>query len=130
MIAFLQGADFVPSLLNLAHKLQANYPWNAIPERFHTNTDVGNAYGRVGIRFATKDWKPWLTVGFLYDVSDHRVTLVNSEKGIDLLLRIEAYPKHTKNLGPALEVLKAKQNELKKTAPSVLLKGERGNGNS
>ena len=130
MAAFLQAADFVKSLLNLAHKLQANYPWDAIPQRFHANNYVHDAWGRVGIRFETKDWKPAITVGFLYDESDHRVTLVNRDKGIDLLLRIEAMPKHTKNLGPALDVLKAKQKELKRTAASVLLKGERGNGNA
>ena len=89
-----------------------------------------DAYGRVGIRFETKDWRPAITVGFLYDESNHRVTFVNRDKGIDLLLRIEAFPKHTKNLGSALDVLKTKQNELKQTAPSVLLRGERGNGNA
>jgi hypothetical protein len=130
MAAFLQAADFVKSLLNLAHKLQANYPWDGIPQRFHANNYVHDAWGRVGIRFETKDWKPAITVGFLYDESDHRVTLVNRDKGIDLLLRIEAMPKDTKNLGPALDVLKAKQKELKRTAASVLLKGERGNGNA
>ena len=46
------------------------------------------------------------------------------------MLRIEAMPKDTKNIQPAADVLQAKRTELKKNASSVLLKGERGNGNS
>jgi hypothetical protein len=66
----------------------------------------------------------------MYDVRDHRVAFVNPDKGIDLLLRIEADPKHTKNIQPALEVLKDKRKELQEGAASVLFKGERGNGNN
>lgn len=130
MTAFLQVSDFVQSLKNLAHKIDTNYPWAAIPERYYANRDVNDAYERVAIGFGTKDWRPAITVGFLYDVKDHRVTLVNRDKGIDLLLRIEAEPKSSRNIQPALDVLKAKREQLKNTAASVLLKGERGNGNS
>jgi hypothetical protein len=84
----------------------------------------------VGIRFETEEWKPALTVGFLYDVTDHKVVFVDRARGIDLLLRIEAMPKDTKNIQPTLDVIRAKRSELKKTASSVLLKGERGNGNA
>ncbi len=130
MKAFLEASDFVLSLLNLAHKLHMNYSWDAIPRRFFAENYVHDAYGRVAIRFETEAWKPALTVGFLYDEKDHRVTFVNRDKGIDLLLRIEAEPKNTKNLQPALDVLDEKREQLKKTAASVLLKGERGNGNN
>ncbi len=131
MTAFLQASDFVESLLSLIHKLDTNFPLDAaIPHRFHDYKQIHDAYGRVAIRFATKDWKPFLSVGFMYDVRDHRVVFVNPDKGIDLLLRIEADPKHTKNIQPALDVLKEKRKELQKTAASVLFKGERGNGNN
>jgi hypothetical protein len=130
MRAFLRASDFMKSLLNLANKLNVNYSWDVIPKRFHASNYVHDAYGRVGIRFETEEWRPALTVGFLYDETDHKVKLVNRDKGIDLLLRIEAEPKNTKNIQPVLDVLEAKRKELKKTAASVLLKGERGNGNA
>jgi hypothetical protein len=131
MKAFLQTSDFVGSLLNLANKLNTGYAVEAnVPTRFHEYRQVHDAYGRVGIRFATKEWKPFLSFGFLYDVRDHRVALVNPDRGIDLLLRIEADPVYTKSIQPALDVLKEKRKTLLDTAASVLLKGDRGNGNN
>ena len=55
MAAFVQAADFVKSLYNRVHKLHAHYSWDVIPQRFHANAYVHDAYGRVGIRFETKD---------------------------------------------------------------------------
>jgi hypothetical protein len=130
MRAFLHASNFLKSLLSMASKLRYNYPWTVIPKRFHAKTRVHDAYGRVGIRFETDEWKPALTVGFLYDETNHKVKLVNREKGIDLLLRIEAEPENTRNIQPALAVLNDKRKALLKTAASVLLKGERGNGNA
>jgi hypothetical protein len=130
MKAFLQASDFVQSLTSLAHKLHANYSWDTIPSRFMAANYVRDAYGRVGIRFETEAWKPAITVGFLYDERDHRVTFVNREKGIDLLLRIEADPKDTKQIQPVLDILAKKRSRLGESAASVLLKGERGNGNT
>jgi hypothetical protein len=130
MRAFLQASEFIKSLMNMANKLQTDYSWDCIPDRFHASTFVHDAYGRVGIRFETKAWKPALTVGFLYDVTDHKVAFANRDRGIDLFLRIEAMPKDTRNIQSALNVLQAKRSELRKTASSVLLKAERGNGNA
>lgn len=130
MKAFLQASDFLKTLKNMANKLNTNFPWEVIPKRFHADTYVEDRYGRVAIRFETKDWRPGVAVGFLYDGGgDHKVALVNPEKGIDLLLRIEAYPKDTNNIEAAMTVLKEKRKELRKTRASVLLKGEPGNGN-
>jgi len=133
MIKFPPQAFYLESLLIFAHKLNNNYSWEAIPKRFHAYNYVHKAYGRVGIRFETKKWKPSITVGFLYDVKDHKVSLVSPDKGIDLLLRIEAYPKDTNDtqiFQHVLNVLNEKRNDLLRLpAKSVLLKGERGNGN-
>ncbi len=129
MRAFLQASDFRKSLQNMANKLLANYSWEVIPKRYE-RIYVQDAYGRVVIRFETEQWRPGLALGFLYDESDHRVKLVNRDKGIDLMLRIETYPKYTKDLQPALAILGEKRKVLKRTAASVLLKGERGNGNA
>lgn len=70
-----------------------------------------------------------MAVGFLYDGNDHKVNLINPERGIDLFLRIEACPEDTRNFQPTSAVLKGKRAALQKTAASVLLKGEPGNGN-
>jgi hypothetical protein len=129
MKAFLQASDFIRSLENLVNKLRLDYSWDGIPKRFLAETYVHTAYGRVGIRFETPDWRPALTVGLLYDTTDHKVAFINPERGIDLMLRIEAEPKNTTTIQPALDVLNKKRTELRKTAASVLLKGERGNGN-
>ena len=129
MRAFLGASGFLDSLLNLANRLNDGYPWDAIPARFHAVNDVHHGYGRVCIRFGTEGWKPAVVVGFLYDEADHKVTFVNREKGIDLFLRIEAWPKDTKAIQPVLDVLAEKRKLVKASAASVLLKGERGNGN-
>ena len=97
MIKSSTPASYLESLLIFAQKLKNNYSWEVIPKRFHAYISARKGYGRVGIRFETKNWKPAITVGFLYDVTDHRVTLVNPDKGIDLLLRIEALPQDTED---------------------------------
>lgn len=130
MTAFLNAADFKNQLRNMAHKLKEDFEWPAIPKRFHSDVTVHDGYGRTAVRFATSDWKPWLSIGFLYDVSDHKVAFVNRDKGIDLLLRIEAMPNLTKELNPGIQVLRKKQTALLAAgAPSALLKGDSGNGN-
>lgn len=131
MRGFLQATDFLKSLSNIANRLndKANYSWDVIPKRFHALRYVHDAWGRVGIRFETKDWRPALTVGFLYDEKDHKVTFIDESRGIDLLLRIEAEPQETTFIEPVVAILQAKRKALRKTAASVLLKGEPGNGN-
>ena len=130
MQAFLKAGDFLNSLQSLANKLNTNFSWEVIPKRFHANRYVHDAYGRVAIRFETPDWKPAMSLGFLHDESDHGVSFVDRNRGIDLLLRIEVEPRNSKNAQPALDVLAEKRKALNKTAASVLLKGERGNGNN
>ena len=124
MRAYLDASDFIATLLNYANKLNDNYSWEAIPQRFHAVKEVRDRWGRVGIRFRTTDWRPFLTVGFLHDGPDHRVTLVDRQRGIDLLLRIEAEPEDTEAIEPVVDVLREKRKSLKETAASVLLKGE------
>jgi hypothetical protein len=128
--AFLEAAGFLESLMNFAQKLNTQYTWDVIPKRFFARNYVHDACGRVGIRFETEDCRPAMTLGFLHDESDHRVTFINRERGIDLLLRIEAMPKDTRGIQPVLDVLAGKRQELRKTAASVLLKAEPGNGNN
>ncbi|MFH0938736.1 MAG: hypothetical protein V1899_05590 [Planctomycetota bacterium] len=130
MQAFLIAGGFENSLMSLTNKLNTNFSWEVIPKRFHAKRYVHDAYGRVAIRFETPDWKPAMSLGFLYDEKDHRVSFVDRNRGIDLLLRIEVEPRNSMNAQPALDVLDEKRCVLNKAAASVLLKGEYGNGNN
>jgi len=129
MKAFLDASGFLESLKRFANRLNTDYPWEILPERFLAVRDVKDSWGTAKICFETIGWKPAIWLGFLYDTADHKVDLINRDKGIDLLLRIVAEPRDTKNIQPVLNILEAKRKELRKTAASVLLKGERGNGN-
>jgi hypothetical protein len=131
MKAYPQASDCMDSLKNLANKLHTDYSWKAIPQCFFASNGVYDAWGRVAIRLATEGKRPVMALGFLYDGEiDHKVTLINPDKGFDLLLRIEASPgKNQSSILPVLDLLKAKRDELKQKAASVLCKGDSGNGN-
>jgi len=129
MTSFLRASSFLGHLASLANRLNDGYPWDAVPERFHFYKYVKDAYGRVAIRFETDGWRPGLTLGLLYDGSDLQVPLINPERGIDLLLRIEAEPKNLKDVQPVLAVLGQKRDELAASSASVAMKGERASPN-
>lgn len=129
MQAYLLSNDFEQSLMRATEKLSSEHEWNIIPARFHPHKQVTNRFGRIAIEFAAPGWKPTITVGFLIETLGHRVVFTNQSKGIDLLLRIEAMPELLRSAEPALVALRKKVPDLKKEAASVLLVGERGNGN-
>lgn len=132
MVAFIQSSGFLTSLEHCANKLNDEFDWNFFPERFHGNGErtITDRWGRIAIEFATLAWKPTITVGFLYDEQDHAVSFVNRQKGIDLLLRIEAAPSDQKNIASVLADLGCRRKQLSSLASSVLLLGEPGNGNN
>jgi len=132
MVDFIQSSGFLTSLEHSANKLCDEFDWNFFPKRYRgeERPDVTNRWGRIAIQFATSAWKPTITVGFLVDERDHKVSFVNPSKGIDLLLRIEAEPSDQKNIAPALAELSRKREKLSKLAASALLLRERGNGNT
>jgi hypothetical protein len=132
MRAFLGSAGFLETLARFAALLHENYSWEVIPKRYHANCYVEDRWGRVTVCFDTQGWKPGLSLGFLYSVHDHKVRFVNPGKGIDLMLRIGAIPKDTREtriIQPVLDVLERKRQVLRNSAGSVLLLGEPGNGN-
>jgi hypothetical protein len=129
MKAFVQSTGFENSLERLANKLLNECEWLCVPSRYRSNPKVSTRWGRAGIEFATPDWKPTITAGFLFAVYNHKVSFVKPNEGIDLLLRVEASPKDQARVQPVLDVLRLKRPELKKLGATVLLKSERGNGN-
>jgi len=130
MTAFLASRDFLKSLERLAHRLNTDYDWGIVPKRYHLSRVVSDTWGSAKIDFSTENWKPAIWLGFLHNPSDHKVSLINPQRGIDLMLRIVADPKHTREIGPAIEVLESKRSELQHIAKSVLFKGDRGNRNN
>jgi hypothetical protein len=131
MVAFIQSAGFLDSLLHCANKLSDDFEWDFIPKRYRSDEglQVTDQSGRVAIEFATPAWKPTITIGFLYDEYDHEVSFINRQKGIDLLLRIETAPTEQKNIAPARAELDRRRKLLLSLASSVLLLGDHGNGN-
>lgn len=132
MVGFIQSKGFLTTLENCANRLNDNFNWDFFPERYLRDEcrAVTNRWGRIAIEFATPEWKPTITVGFLIDEEEHGVKFVNSQKGIDLLLRLEASPDGQKNISPALVELRRKRINLLDLAPSVLLLEEPGNENN
>jgi hypothetical protein len=132
MVAFLQSSGFLTSLVPTANKLDDDFDWEFFPKRYRGDKprNVTNRFERIAIEFATPAWKPTITVGFLFGEWDHGVSFVNRQKGIDLLLRIEAAPIDQKNIAPALAELARKRKKLSSLAASVLLLGEPENANA
>ncbi|WP_395517192.1 hypothetical protein [Pseudorhizobium flavum] len=93
---YLVGKSLVSRLNRYCEKLLREFDWDFLPET-HRDIDaarVKNAYGRVAIEFAPPYWDGAVTVGFLYDNSDHAVPFADgSQNSVDLIFRIEAAPK-------------------------------------
>ncbi|MGH6867722.1 MAG: hypothetical protein ACREDA_02370, partial [Methylocella sp.] len=74
-------------------KLSNEYPWEDIPLRFRDNREVVDKYGRCAVMFSDKDdWRPGIGFGFYYSTHDHKVPFVDPQKGIDLVIRVQASP--------------------------------------
>ena len=102
MQAFLASVNFKPQLMRYASKLLNGYDWSSIPERYRSNPEVHDRYGRIALEFKTDGWNPTLTVGFLYDPTDHQVTFTDPGESIDLFLRLECNPIANKDAEIAL----------------------------
>lgn len=121
------------------------FDWSFLDERYTTTTQLGNGifpcvidrYGRIAIEFLTKGYTPGICVGFLYDSSDHKVELTMPEKGIDLMLRIEACPVANNNVNIIIDqlqnardrILSKERQEGRQILTKIRLKGEHGNEN-
>lgn len=106
--------------------------WSVVPSRYRGNPKTSHSqWGCAHLVFATKDWRPTVTLGFLLDTYAHRVSFTCPTKGIDLVLRIAAPPAalQPEKIRPVLAVLQGKLPQLKASAGSALLVGDAGNGN-
>lgn len=132
MVGFIQSKGFLTTLEHCANRLNDDFDWDFFPKRYlgDKGRAVTSRWGRIAIEFATPEWKPTITVGFLVDEWDHGVSFVNPQKGIDLLLRIEAAPADQTNIRPALVELDSRRKKLTGLAGSALLLQQPGNDNN
>jgi hypothetical protein len=103
--------------------------WTSVPERYRSEPEVRDRFGRVGIEFQTAGWNPALAIGFLYDIRDHMVSLTAPAESVDLFLRIEADPRTNPQIDDILVLLREKGKLLSAKGPKVLKRNEQGNGN-
>lgn len=129
MQAFLVSVTFKPQLLRYADKLLNEYDWSIVPKAYCSKPEVRDRYGRITLEFKTVGWNPTLTIGFLYEPSDHLVTFTTPGESIDLFLRIEADPNTNKDAQSALDALRQKAEPLRLMGSRVLLRDDPGNGN-
>lgn len=126
---FLASVNFKSQLMRYASKLLNGYDWMSVPERYRSSPEARDRYGRIALEFKTAGWNPTLTVGFLYDPSDHGVTFTAPGESIDLFLRLECSPIANKDAEIALHSLGEKAKLLRVLGPRVLLRGDNGNHN-
>ena len=120
--------------------------WDFLPEHYRRRKQINgnyfpcvtNRFGRTSVEFMTdRPYTPAISVGFLYDASDHLVEFSRPEHGIDLMIRFEADPKENPDCKMILELLAERRQkvlELEKqqgrTYPTLIrLRGETGNNN-
>jgi len=138
--AIVQVPAIKRQLRRYSEKLLTEFDWQFLERRYREDNTpqfpcVKDRYGRIGIEFITRGWAPAIIVGFLYDPSDHQVTLIRPKDGIDLMLRIEADPGKNPNPGQVLDALQHGREQIlqleesQQHHPRVLLKGAAGNGN-
>jgi len=132
MVAFIRASGFLQELENFANRLNDDFDWDFFPKRYRSDEarKVTSKWGRTAIEFATPEWKPTITAGFLHNEWDHGVSFIDPTKGIDLLLRIEASPTHLGNAGPTLADLNRRKKSLLSCAASALTLKENGNDNN
>ena len=132
-----------------ANRLLSDFSWDFIDARYRNQITIGNGnfpcvinrYGRISIEFmSTPYYTPTICIGFLYDTTDHRVELTDSENGIDLMLRLEAGPRTINpdnNIGVIIEQLREGRDRILRDERTqdqtyhtkIRLRNEPGNGN-
>ena len=127
---FVQGQGFNKSLERTARLLLNEFEWDCVPERYRENPGVWDRFGRIALEFATPDWHPTLSIGFLYDPSNYKIEYVDKEQGMDLVLRLEAGPKERGKIENFKMVVAQKRSSLSALGTKVRVTGEAGIGNS
>jgi hypothetical protein len=128
MRAFLASAGFTSQLTRYADKLLAEYDWPGVPGAYRSDPKVKDRWGRIALEFTTPGWNPALTMGFLYDATDHGVTFTAPGESIDLFLRLEADPATNKDADEVLCALRQRAGTLRGLGARVLLRGDAGSG--
>jgi hypothetical protein len=127
--AFVHGAGLIEQLNTFANKLLREFDWSFVPAAYRAAPGMTDRWGRVALEFATPNWAPAVTMGFLYDRSDHKVPFT-SAGSIDLMLRIEASPRRSPNRQAASPELATKAALLRAAGATPRLAGDADNRNA
>lgn len=147
-----QLRNVIRQFSQFSNRLLNEYRWDFLPERYRNREQINgnnfpcvtNRFGRVAIEFMTNPrYTPAISIGFLYDTSDHQVEFSHPERGIDLVLRFEADPRVNPDCESIIKLLAERrqavleaerrqavlEQENQKIHTKILLRGEPGNGN-
>ena len=140
--AIAQVPKIKEQLRRYSEKLLAEFDWQFLERRYREDNAptfpcVKDRYGKIAIEFITQDWVPSIDVGFLYDTTDHKVTFIRQDDGIDLTLRISADPVQNRRIDPILSELHRGRDRIEKLEETqrqrhftrVLIKGEKSTRN-
>lgn len=140
--AIVQVPAIKEQLRRYSKKLFTEFDWQFLERRYREDNAprfpcVKDRYGKIAIEFITRGWAPSIDVGFLYDITNHRVTFICQDDGIDLALRISADPVQNRRIDPILSELHRGRDRIEKLEETqrqrhftrVLIKGEKGTGN-
>jgi len=129
MAEFENRKAFRKKLLRYCKKLAHEFDWNCVPSFFENQFDGRDSYGRCAIVRYRDGIGPHLALGFYYDVSDHKLALLNPREGIDLKIRLIARPNRNRFVEPVLACLRSRIPELNRRHATVHLRSDPGNGN-
>lgn len=124
------GRAFRKKLLRYCKKLAHEFDWSCIPSFFENQYDGRDSYGRCIFGRFREDIGPHLTLGFYYDISDHKLAFLNPREGIDLNIRLIARPNRNRSVEPVLDCLRTRIPELNRNSATVHLRDDPANGNN
>ncbi|WP_421579751.1 hypothetical protein [Shinella sp. M31] len=131
--AYLVAKPFMPRLERYANKLMHEFDWGFLPHAYRdpSKLDIRSRWGRLALEFApAPSWNGAITIGFLYDNSDHKVPFADgSGNSVDLFMRIEAQSSIA-GRSAANKAINAKLTGLRETGGVVRYEGDGINRNS
>lgn len=108
--AYLVAKPFLPRLERYANKLMHEFEWTFLPQAYQdpSKLEIRTRFGRLALEFKPS-WNGAITIGFLYDNSDHRVPYADgSNNSVDFFMRVEAHP----NIAGRTELIEAIRSRL------------------
>lgn len=130
--AYVVAKPFMPRLERYANKLLHEFTWTFLPQAYQdpSKLEIRTRFGRLGLEFKPSSWTGAITIGFLYDNSDHRVPYADgSNSSVDFFMRVETHP-NVAGRAAATEAISARLAALRGAGGVVRYEGDGINRNS